>query len=172
MESLSPQVGKTLKVILHLSTFCDRRFTPSRGRALHLTERWQLERSSSHWVQLFVGPSNHSTSGVGCVGGTGTQGHTVRRSQVYRKCKNNNETNWKLLCLCLSTSLAILNIISGKTLLGKSFCWSSSKPLLWLLLGFNNNDLYIINLHLAHSDCLSFDKHCALQGTKNLQKFQ
>lgn len=39
----SPRVRKTLKVILCLSTFCDRRFTTPWGRPLHLGELWQLE---------------------------------------------------------------------------------------------------------------------------------
>lgn len=51
MESLSPQVGKTLKVILCLSTFRDRRFTASWGSPLHLGELWQLERTSLPWAQ-------------------------------------------------------------------------------------------------------------------------
>lgn len=68
MQSLSPKVEKTLKVILCLSTFCDRRFTTSWGRPLHLGERWQLEGSSLHWAQIELfsslsGPhSNQSTS--------------------------------------------------------------------------------------------------------------
>ena len=51
MESLSSQLGKTLKVILCLSTFHNRRFTASRGSPLNLGELWQSERASLPWAQ-------------------------------------------------------------------------------------------------------------------------